>query len=95
MRPITRAALGEHEFLGWLGQATAGEVLPYHRGFLAIDRNWSVERQLDRLAALALWAAENGFVHLVQRRHGPEDASYIAIARKHPTSLSDLIEQRP
>ena len=54
MRPITRAALGEHEFLGWLGQATAGEVLPYHRGFLAIDRNWSVERQLDRLAALAL-----------------------------------------
>jgi hypothetical protein len=95
MRPITRAALGEHEFLGWLGQAPAGEVLPYHRGFLAIDRNWSVERQLDRLAALALWAAENGFVHLVQRRHGPEDASYIAIARKHPASLSDLIGQRP
>ena len=95
MRPITRAALGEHEFLGWLGQAAAGEVLPYHRGFLAIDRNWSVERQLDRLAALALWAAENGFVHLVQRRHGPEDASYIAIARKHPSSLSDLIGQRP
>ena len=95
MRPVTRAALGENEFLGWLGQATAGEVLPYHRGFLAIDRNWSVERELDHLASLALWAADHGLVHLVQRRHGPEDASYIAIARKHPTSLSGLIGQRP
>ena len=95
MRPVTRAARGENEFLGWLGQATAGEVLPYHRGFLAIDRNWSVERELDRLASLALWAADHGLVHLVQRRHGPEDASYIAIARKRSTSLSDLIGQRP
>jgi hypothetical protein len=39
-----------------------------------------------------MWAAERGFVDLVQRRHGPEDASYLAIARRRIASLPNLIE---
>ena len=83
--------MGEMEFLGWLGQAAPGEVLVYHRGFLAVDRHWAEGGALDRLADRAAWAAEHGLADLLQRRHGPEDLSYLAIARRHTTSLSRLI----
>ena len=83
--------MGEMEFLGWLGQAEAGEVLVYHRGFLAVDRHWAEGGALDRLADRAAWAAEHGLADLLQRRHGPEDLSYLAIARQRTTSLSRLI----
>ena len=84
--------MGEMEFLGWLGQAEPGEVLVYHRGFLAVDRHWAEGGALDRLADRAAWAAEHGLADLLQRRHGHEDLSYLAIARQHATSLSRLIE---
>ena len=83
--------MGEMEFLGWLGQAQPGEVLVYHRGFLAVDRHWAGGGALDRLADRAAWAAEHGLADLLQRRHGPEDLSYLAIARQRTTSLSRLI----
>ncbi len=82
--------MGEMEFLGWLGQAEPGEVLVYHRGFLAVDRHWAEGGAVDRLAARAAWAAEHGLADLLQRRHGPEDLSYLAIARQHTTSLPRL-----
>jgi hypothetical protein len=81
----------EIEFLGWLGQARRGEAIVYHRGFLAADRSCPPNRDLNRLAKRALWAAEQGLVDLVQRRHGPEDTSYLAIARCRAESLSRLI----
>ena len=87
-RPTTPPALTEPEFCGWLGAATPGDTLAYHRGALALDIQPygsrlapADRRELARLARRAFWAAERGWVHLVQRRHGPDDFSYLAIAR--------------
>jgi len=38
-------------------------------------------RELARVARRAWWAAQQGLVHLVQRRNAPDDFTYIAIAR--------------
>lgn len=91
MREPARILMGEMEFLGWLGQAQPGQAIVYHRGFLAVDRRWSARGDLQRLADRAIWAAEHGLVDLVQRRHGPEDASYLAVARRHGASISNLL----
>jgi hypothetical protein len=68
-----------------------GDLLEYHRGFLALDAIEQGTRlaerdraELLRVARRAYWAAELGLVHLVQRRHGPDDYSYFAIARPKP-----------
>jgi len=97
-----RLHLKEIELCAWIGQARPGDVLEYHRGFLALDvlrhgsRLSERERaELARVGRRALWAAEQGFVHLVQRRHGLDDYSYLAIARHRPrsapASLSSLV----
>ena len=83
-RPMT-----EIDFLAWLGQAMPGERLIYHRGLLAFDRYAPSQHGLSRLANRAHWAAARGFVHLVQRRHGTDDFSYLAIARERTGILSD------
>lgn len=85
-RPAPR--LTELELCAWAAEAEAGEVLEYHRGFLALDRT-AVGRFRDLAARAALTClgdrahdlAQRGLVHLVQRRHGPDDYSYLAIAR--------------
>jgi hypothetical protein len=33
--------------------------------------------ELRRVASRALWAADRGIADLVQRRHGPDDYSYV------------------
>ena len=78
----------EPSFLRWLAGAKPGESLVYHRGVLIIDRlalGSRLSRQdalvLDRVAKAAMAAAESGRVHLVQRRHGDGDYSYIMVAR--------------
>ena len=79
-------------------EARAGSWIEYHRGHLVIDRQQrpgalddkarardnETRAELDRLAARALRASEQGLVHLVQRRHGPEDFSYLAIKTRAP-----------
>lgn len=89
----TAVPIGEIEFLGWLGQAEPGDMLTYHRGLLAADRVHSSE--LGHLASRAFRLAETSLIHLVQRRHGPNDFSYLAIARPKAreagTSLSALL----
>ena len=94
-----RLTLSEVELCGWLGQAEPGDILEYFRGFLVVDTTPYGSRlpesdrvELGRLACRALWASERGFAHLVQRRHGPDDYSYLIIARARPTSqaLSEL-----
>ncbi len=85
---IPRPRLSEIELCAWIAQAAPGAVLEYHRGFLALDRT-SFGRLNDSQAraALALLGsrahdlAERELVHLVQYRHGPEDYSYLAVAR--------------
>ena len=39
---------------------------------------------LRQLARRAAWAFGEGLVHLVQRRNGPNDFSYLAIKRTRP-----------
>jgi hypothetical protein len=80
--------LTEIELCAWVAQAEPGAVLEYHRGFLALDRtsfgglkDTPARVALAQLGARAHDLAERGLVHLVQHRHGPEDYSYLAIAR--------------
>ena len=104
--PFTRPAepLSEIELCGWIGQALPGDALEYHRGFLALDTDTAAsglpedERmELRRLARRAMWAAEEGLVHLVQRRLAPDCFSYLAIARpklgEARVSLSEPLDE--
>lgn len=93
-----RVILGEMDFLGWLGQAQPGDMLEYHRGFLALDTIRDGSRlpereraELSRVAHRAWWASETNLVHLVQRRWAKDNYSYLAIARAHDVNLSNLI----
>jgi hypothetical protein len=76
----------EEMFCDWLASARAGQQLEYYRGLLAHDRvpSTKVLPERDRVALTALakramQAAPGGRVHLVQRRHGDGDYSYIAV----------------
>lgn len=80
--------MSEIEFCTWLGDAFPDDKLEYHIGFLALDlvpdagRMPEPERRrLKQLSERAMWSFEVGLVHLVQVRRGPEQFSYIAIAR--------------
>jgi hypothetical protein len=79
------------DFCSWVAKAMPGDVTVYHRGHLGRDRCRSTtdlaERDRRRLVALAqqaLLVAEDGRVHLVQRRHGEGDYSYFAVRRRVP-----------
>ena len=85
--------ISEFELRAWAIQARPGDVLEYHRGFLAIDRTAlgppmsdEERRALARTGAVAMRLASEGGVHLVQRRLGPGSCSYLAIARRRPRS---------
>src|SRR5215210_6335508 len=86
--PLTETALCR-----WLGEAVPGDILAYHRGHLsrdvvATDTKTRSRAELQRVARRALWASESGLVHLVQHRHGPDDYSYLAVARPRPKATS-------
>jgi len=72
-------------FNRWLLRALPGQQLEYHRGMLNRDRSPASgmsdeqRRGVARIADAALRAAEDGLVHLVQRRNGPFDFSYVAV----------------
>ena len=98
--PTVHLSLGEIDLCGWLGQAEPGDMLEYYRGFLVVDAIPHGSRlperdraELDRIARRALWASERGLAHLIQRRHGPDDYSYIIVARPRSPSqpLSELL----
>ena len=91
--PLTEAAL-----CAWLGAAAPGERLAYHRGFLARDTSPLTQllpdaerRALLRLASRAWALAEAGLAHLVQRRHGEEDYSYLIVARPRPRRVAPSV----
>ena len=81
--PIRPLTVGR--FWSWLARAEPGAALEYHRGLLVRDRSPASElsederRTVATLADTAFQAAEQGRVHLVQRRNGPFDFSYVAI----------------
>jgi len=72
-------------FRAWLAQAEPGQLVEYHRGLLIWDRSPKSEldsrerRGLRTVADAALQAAAKGLVHLVQRRRGKLDFSYLAV----------------
>lgn len=94
--------LSEIEFCAWVAQAVPGDRLEYHRGFLVLDifpvfsgLSDTARSELSRLGSRAFLAAELGLVHLVQKRIGPDQFAYIAVARPKPkaaaVSLSALL----
>ena len=82
-------------FEAWLKAAHPGSRITFHRGHLSVDRQQRphaphdpARDELDRLADRAMRASGQGLVHLVQRRHGDADYSYIAIrARRTPPRM--------
>jgi hypothetical protein len=94
--------ISEMMFLAWIAQAAAGEHIEYFRGHLCIDRagygrrmTLEERRELNSVSTRAMKLAEQGLIHLVQRRIGPGEFSYVAIARPRrsssPVFLSKLI----
>jgi hypothetical protein len=69
----------------WFANAESGSTLAYHHGFLALDRGpgsrlgEDAGEELHRVARAMMAMAEEGYVHLVQRRHGPCHYSYLAV----------------
>jgi hypothetical protein len=85
--------LTEIELSAWLGQASPGNALVYHRGFLTMDRSRvggqlreQDATELSRVADRAWLAAELGLADLVQRRNGPNEFTYLIVARRRKTS---------
>lgn len=84
-----RLAVSENAFVDWLFTPDGGDRIVYHRGFLARDtdkiqgRMQEPERlELLQLARRAMSNSDKGVLCLVQKRHGFEDYSYIAVKRK-------------
>lgn len=97
--PPTEAAL-----CAWVGHAVPGDRFVYHLGFLAIDlapdsRSITPEqRRVTRALAARAWKlAQQGLVHLVQRRETAGEFTYFAVARSRPraagTTLHSVLEQ--
>lgn len=86
-----RLKLSEEDLCDWLGTAFPGDTIEYHRGHLAVDQVPSLSplsegdcRRLSGVARRAMIFAEEGRAHLVQRRHGDGDYSYLAIKARTP-----------
>ena len=69
----------------------SGSRITFHRGHLSVDRQQRphaphdpARDELNRLADRTMRASERGLVHLVQKRHGDADYSYIAIRARTP-----------
>jgi hypothetical protein len=80
------------EFRGWLARTGGCPCFEYHRGLLIWDRSPDSQlshddrRALGRIADAVFQAGEQGQVHLVQRRRGPFDFSYLAIKAARSTN---------
>jgi hypothetical protein len=90
----------EIDLCAWLSQAAPNDALEYHRGFLVLDIDQRTSRlangervELIQLASRARWAAHKQLVHLVQRRLGENQFSYLAISRPRPETpaLSSML----
>ena len=87
--------MDEAAFAAWLKAAHPGSRITFHRGHLCVDRQQRphaphdpARDELNRLADRTMRASERGLVHLVQKRHGDADFSYLAIrARRAPPRM--------
>jgi len=92
--------LTDIDFCAWVAQALPGDVLEYHRGVLAIDRDAKMSclgadecERIDHLADRVYAAFEQDLVVLVQDRVGPYHYRYLAVARPKPEEPSHTILQ--
>jgi len=98
-RPLTeiesapRVARGRARATGWNYRSRRFWVLDIFPMFARLPDQQRAE--LARIGSRAFWAAEQGLVHLVQERTGPDQFAYIAVARPKPkaaaVSLSALL----
>lgn len=86
-----RLLMNETSFCDWVAAARPGDRVEYHRGCLMLDRSPSRTslQPADRLALIALarlamTAAINKYVFLVQKRLPDGRSSYLAVARRRP-----------
>ncbi|MCA3357136.1 MAG: hypothetical protein ING02_04000 [Roseomonas sp.] len=89
------AALSENGLCDRFADAKPDEVITYHIGMLARDRDRLAtalapeHRDALELVARRAWAmAEAGLCHLVQRRLGTERFAYVLIVRPRHTGMS-------
>jgi hypothetical protein len=89
--PVRSLPLDETGICDWMAYATPGDALIYYRGHLGHDRMPSTKalpevmrKKLVGLAARLQQASDEERVHLLQRRHGDDDFSYIAIKSARP-----------
>ena len=87
----TRPLITETDLCAWVGAASPGDHLVYHRGLLAFDVGphsdvlTLAERQQLRLVAARAWKLDqNGLVYLVQRRESEGVYSYAVVCRLRP-----------
>ena len=88
----SRLKLSEEDFCDWLGTAfpatrssTTAGISPSTRRLASRRLSDADCRRLSRVARRALIFAEEGRAHLVQRRHGDGDYSYLAIKARTQT----------
>ena len=82
--------------------ATSGDAIIYFVGMLARDRDRLASRlspeqriELDATADYAWRLADAGWVHLVQRRVGPECFAYLVIVRPRPRQQRSRVAAPP
>ena len=99
--PIAGAPLTEAALCAWRGAAAPGDAITDYRGTLSRSRcpqlallSQEERVNLARLAARAWKLAEAGLAHLVQRRHGFEDFSYVLVARRRPRRIANGVLPR-
>lgn len=81
----TKLLVDDSSVRSWLEKAGSGDAIEYHRGLLVLDRlagsrlSEGDRTTLDRVAAFLLELALRGRGHVLQRRHGGGDYSYIFV----------------
>jgi hypothetical protein len=97
--PLFRTRPSEQAFSDWLENAVPGEVIEYHRGFLALDIDETASNLApeDRLllaatAAAAYRAADRDGVHLFQRRLASNCFSYLAVRSRPRLQVKQRVQ---
>jgi hypothetical protein len=97
-RTRLRPATSPVALAAWAVSAAPGKQMTYWRGHLAQDI-WPLaaglpeaERQQLREVGRLAWAlAQDGYLHLLQRRLGPNEWAYIAVARAKPRPAAAVL----
>lgn len=82
----TRLCISEQDMSVWFSKAKPGDAIEYYRGHLWVD----IDKDATTLKPKAVKAAKaigkyamelsrDGWAHLVQRKHGAHDYSYLAV----------------